>query len=100
MYSERKEYLSGCDSDNNKCNGFRLGKVFGHGTQLELHIPRDRQSQFYPTILALFREQESYLKQVSFQLYSKGLTTRDISEVLETIYGKHYSKSSISNIQV
>jgi transposase-like protein len=51
-----------------------------------------------PTILALFRDQESYIKEVSFQLYSKGLTTRDISEVMKTIYGTHYSKSTISNI--
>jgi transposase-like protein len=26
-----------------------------------------------------------HLKEVSFQMYSKGLTTRDISEVMETI---------------
>jgi len=46
----------------------------------------------------LFRDQEEYLKTVSFQLYSKGLTTRDISDVMETIYGAHYSKSKVSNI--
>lgn len=96
MYSERKEFLQ--DSPNNKCNGYRLGRVFGHGTELSLRIPRDRQSSFYPVILALLREQESYLHEVSFQLYSKGLSTRDISDVLETIYGTHYSKSKISNI--
>lgn len=96
MYSERSEYLTTCN--HNKGNGYRLGKVFGHGTQLELRIPRDRQSDFTPTILALFRDQEEYLKEVSFQMYSKGLTTRDISDVMETIYGVHYSKSKVSNI--
>ena len=39
-----------------------------------------------------------YLKEVSFQMYSKGLTTRDISEVMETIYDSHFSKSKVSNI--
>jgi len=96
MYSERKEHL--LDSSWNKANGYRQGNVFGYGKQIELRIPRDRQSSFTPTILALFRDQESYLKEVSFQMYSKGLTTRDISEVMETIYGSHYSKSKISNI--
>jgi len=96
MLSERGNYLA--SSSDNKGNGFRLGKVFGHGAQLELRIPRDRQSDFQPTILALFRDQESYLKEVAFKLYSKGLTTRDASEVMEIIYGTHYSKSSISNI--
>lgn len=98
MNLERKEFLAQETTLNNKANGYRTGSVFGHGHQIELRIPRDRQSDFIPTILALFREQESYLKEVSFQLYSKGLTTRDISEVMDTIYGKHYSKSSISNM--
>ena len=96
MYSERKAFLS--DEKHNKANGYRLGKVFGYGAQIELRIPRDRLSSFTPTILALFRDQEQYLKEVSFQLYSKGLTTRDISEVMETIYGTHYSKTKVSNI--
>jgi len=96
MHSERTEHLR--DMEYNKANGYRLGKVFGFGAQIELRIPRDRQSGFIPTILALFRDQEAYLKEVSFMMYSKGLTTRDISEVMETIYGNKYSKSTISNI--
>ena len=96
MLGERSDYLK--QSSSNKGNGYRQGSVFGYGHQIELKIPRDRLSEFTPVILALFREQESYLKEVSFQLYSKGLTTRDISDVMDTIYGKHYSKSSISNI--
>ena len=96
MMCERKEFL--LQNTENKGNGYRQSNVFGYGHQIELRIPRDRQSDFMPTILALFREQESYLKEVSFKMYSKGLTTRDISEVMETIYGTHYSKSTISNI--
>lgn len=96
MLSERSVFLS--NSFNNKGNGYRCASAFGHGHQLELKIPRDRLSQFTPTILALFKEQESYLKEVSFKLYTKGLTTRDISDVMETIYGSSYSKSKISDI--
>jgi len=96
MYSEREAFLSGAKS--NKGNGYRPLSALGHGHQLELQVPRDRLSQFTPKILAIFREQESYLKEVSFKLYSKGLTTRDISSVMDTIYGGHYSKSKISDI--
>lgn len=73
MLCEREEFLK--TEKGNKGNGYRLGRVFGHGTELSLRIPRDRKSDFYPLILALFREQESYLKEVAFSLYSKGLTT-------------------------
>lgn len=96
MCSERAAYLA--DNPGNKGNGYRPLSAFGHGHQLELRIPRDRLSQFTPTLLALFREQESYLREVSFKLYAKGLTTRDISDVMETIYGGSYSKSKISDI--
>jgi putative transposase len=98
MYSEREAFLS--ESKNNKGNGYRPLSALGHGHQFELRIPRDRLSEFSPKLLAIFREQESYLREVSFKLYSKGLTTRDISSVMDTIYGGHYSKSKISNISV
>lgn len=70
---------------NNKGNGYRSASVFGYGHQLELRIPHDRLSQLTSNILALFREQESYLREVSFKLYTKGLTTSDIADVMETI---------------
>ena len=57
MLCERELFLS--KEEDNKGNGFRQSNVFGYGHQIELRIPRDRQSDFMPTILALFREQES-----------------------------------------
>lgn len=97
MYSERSTFLEK-DGGLNKANGFRQAQVFGRGKQLELKVPRDRLGHFYPVLLALLRDQDGQIHDLSYALYSKGLTTRDIGEVLEIIYGKHYSKSSISNI--
>lgn len=97
MYSEREAFLKVQDGPN-KGNGYREGQVYGRGRQLQLRIPRDRMGQFYPVLLALLRDQDSQLHDLSFMLYSKGLTTRDIGEVLEVIYGKNYSKSTISDI--
>ena len=31
-------------------------------------------------------------------LYKKGITTREITELLEKMYGNHYSPTTISNI--
>ncbi len=98
MQSERSVFLE--ENQGNKGNGYRTGQVFGRGQQLELKIPRDRLGQFYPVILALLRSQDSQIQDLSYALYSKGLTTRDIGDILEIIYGKHYSKTKISNINV
>jgi|SRR5690625_3705778 len=38
---------------------YRPGKVYGHGNLLELHIPRDRNGEFYPRVLALLRSQQA-----------------------------------------
>ncbi len=97
MVSEREVYLSS-NKGVTKGNGYRKGQVFGRGRELELRIPRDRLGQFYPTILSLLRDQDAQIDELSFCLYSKGLTTRQVGEVLEVIYGRHYCKSKISAI--
>jgi transposase-like protein len=97
MQGEREVFLDSSE-EKNKANGYRQGQAFGRGRQLSLRIPRDRQSQFYPVLLALLRDQDSQIQELSFTLYSKGLTTRDVGDVLEVIYGKNYSKSQISGI--
>ena len=70
MYSERDVFLKSQDGDN-KGNGYREGQVYGRGRQLQLRIPRDRMGQFYPVLLALLRDQDSQLHDLSFMLYSK-----------------------------
>lgn len=82
----------------NKANGYRQGQVYVWGQQLQLKIPRDRIGQFYLILLCLMRDQDSQIHDLSFSLYSKGLTTSDIGDVLEIIYRKNYSKSTIPNI--
>lgn len=97
MHSERSGFLDQY-GPNNKGNGYRYGTAFGLGKQIELRIPRDRLGAFKPVALALLRDQESYLREVCFELYSKGLTTKQAGEVVEKIYGHHYSASTVSLI--
>lgn len=97
MLSERDCFLEK-STIQNKGNGYRPGTVFGRGHQLELRIPRDRMGQFYPVILSLLKNEDQQIHDLSFALYSKGLTTRDIGGILEQIYGRNYSKSKISSI--
>jgi putative transposase len=97
MLGERQAHLSS-SYEANKGNGYRYGTAFGLGKQIELKIPRDRLGAFKPIALLLLREQETYLREACFELYSKGLTTAQVGEVLEKLYGTHYSSSSISLI--
>lgn len=95
MRSERQEFNK---DQSDVSNGYRLGSILGHGGKLELTIPRSRHHNFYPLILALVKEQNEECKTLAYELYSSGLTTEQIGNLFDKIYGYQYSKSSISNM--
>ena len=96
MKAERDQFLP--DSANNKGNGYRNISGLGLSESLSLRIPRDRLSKFKPWILEIMRESNSQFEELCFDLYSKGLTTRDIEGITDNIYGKKLSSSKVSNI--
>ncbi|MFO7847822.1 MAG: transposase [Balneolaceae bacterium] len=79
MKHERSLHLS--DADDNKANGYRHGRVYGHGKLLELSIPRDRNVEFHPKVLALLRSQQAETDKLVSTLYGQGLTQSQFGEV-------------------
>lgn len=96
MKAERKEFLEA--NPGNKGNGYRLGKSYGHGRQLEFRIPRDRFGNFHPVIYAMLKDQDEESMRLAGSLYTKGLTQSQVGDIFEEVYGRHYSKSSISRM--
>ena len=95
MRAERKEHnLQAKDLSN----GYRSRKSFGRGKIMELQIPRSRKGNFYPVLLQILKDQEEESKRIAFQLYGAGLTTVQVGELFDELYGRHYSKSSISRM--
>lgn len=95
MRAERTEFNNQADDVS---NGYRNRNVLANGVSLELSVPRSRNHNFYPLILALIKDQNDELAQITTELYCAGLTTEQIGGITDKIYGKHYSKSSISNL--
>lgn len=96
MRSERKAYLE--DHGEDVGNGYRPRKAIGQGRVLELQVPRTRQGNFYPVLLSVLRDQQSELERIATSLYGAGLTTVQVGDVFEEIYGKHYSKQRVSQM--
>lgn len=95
MKAERESFN---DMHNDSSNGYRLSSVYAQNGKLELVVPRSRHHNFYPLILGLIKDQESESKEMAFELYKAGLTTVQVGEIFEKIYGHHYSKSAISQM--
>jgi len=85
-------------STSDVSNGYRFRKVFGSGKQLELSVPRSRYHQFYPILLSVIKEQEEEMRNLTFKLYGSGLTTEQVGEIFDDIYGKHYSTTQVSRL--
>jgi len=98
LKAERTEFLANDNSENNKANGYysRLAKAINK--YFKLSIPRDRMGLFKPVFLDCIKEQDQKLMDLSFKLYTKGLSTREVSEILEEFYDKKISASWVSNI--
>lgn len=97
MKLERDVFLTNQASPDNKANGYRPGRAAGYGKELSLRIPRDRLGNFQPVLWAVLRDQQEQVRRLCFELYGKGLTTRQIGEITEKIYGQHYSCSAVSS---
>lgn len=98
MKFERKYFLEENSNSKNKANGFRHISGIGLNQPLKLAIPRDRLGYFYPLVLGLVRNQEEELSKLAYNLYAKGLSVRDVSDVFNDLYGNSYSKSTISRM--
>lgn len=79
-------------------NGYRIRRAFGNKEMIELRVPRTRSGSFYPVILGLLKNQEQEARAICFSLYKNGLTTEQVGEVFEELYGKHYSSSQVSRL--
>ena len=95
MRAERQEFK---DLNSDISNGFRSRTVYSNGHSIELAVPRTRNNNFYPLVLALINSQNEELAQIVSELYCSGLTTEQIGDIVEKIYGKNYSKSRISSL--
>ena len=68
--------------------------------ELKLSIPRDRAGMFKQQTLPSHARSDDTLEQMVVLMYSKGVTTREIAELIEKMYGHYYSRQTISNITI
>jgi transposase-like protein len=92
-----KHSSSGNNTGNNR-NGYSPKTVKTNFGEAGLKIPRDRKGAFDPIAVKKYQTVESDVEEKIVSMYAKGMTTRDINEHLEDIYGVHVSAAMISTI--
>ena len=102
LESEMDEHLGYQEyerSDNpDSRNGKKTKKIRGNFGETEIEVPQDRDGTFEPKIVKKRQKDISGIEQKIISLYAKGMTTRQISETIEDIYGFEVSDGMVSDI--
>lgn len=101
MILERDEYLQNLKNNNfkDKGNGSypRSFKSLSRNSLL-INIPRTRYTDFKPFVLEFLKYSQEQVNELVLKLYTKGLTTRDVSDILSNFFGEEISYSQVSNL--
>ena len=65
---------------------------------MNIDVPQDRDSTFEPRIVPKRKKDISEIENKVISLYSKGVTTRQIKDIIMDIYGFEISEGLISDI--
>lgn len=82
----------------NSRNGAYYRKVDTQFGQIEIKVPRDRNGEFHQHTMPDYKRHTDVLEQTVIKLYFKGVTTREIADLIEKMYGGYYSPAMVSNI--
>ena len=102
MEAEMDEHL-GYDkyersSVSNYRNGTKTKHVRSKYGEFDIDVPQDRQSTFEPKIVQKRQKDISAIDDKIISMYAKGMTTRQISDTIEDIYGFEVSEGMVSDI--
>ena len=82
----------------NRRNGRSQKTVQGDLGQVTLSTPRDRDGTFEPQLIEKHQRRVPGFDEKILALYAKGMTTRDIQEIVQELYGVEVSATLVSEI--
>lgn len=99
MKAEIKSFMENDENQRNSRNGYykrSLHTKFGHIEDLQ--VPRDRQGEFQTQVFEPYQRRDGWLEEAVIQMYKSGMGTRDVARFIESMFGSHYSPTTVSNI--
>ena len=88
----------GAKTTENRRNGYTSKKIKTSGGEVDIKVPRDRDSSFEPMLVPKRKKDVSEIEQKVLAMYARGMSQRDISATIEDIYGFEISHDTISQI--
>ena len=94
-------YEKNCKGDlksDNKRNGHSSKTIKSQYGEFQIDVPRDRNSEFEPKLIPKYQRDISGIEEKVISLYARGMSTRDIHDQLQELYGIELSAEMVSKI--
>lgn len=88
---------SGLSKENARNGSYERAFNTSYGI-LNLTIPRDRNGEFESPVVPKYERRDTKTEEIIVKLFQTGLTMEEISTIVESLYEKKYSRTTISNI--
>ena len=83
---------------SNYRNGVSKKKLKSEFGEFDFETPRDRNGEFEPVLVPKNKRDVSGIEDKIISLYGRGLSTREINEQIQDLYGIEISSTMVSNI--
>jgi putative transposase len=92
------KYSSTGKKSGNSRNGKSSKTIKGDFGEIPIEVPRDRNGAFNPQIISKHQIRFSGFDDKIISIYARGMTTRDIQDHLQEIYGVEVSADLVSTV--
>ena len=82
----------------NRRNGVSAKTIQGESGKLPISVPRDRDGTFEPLLIPKHQRRLPGFDEKILALYAKGMTTRDIQDIVKDLYDVEISATLVSEI--
>jgi putative transposase len=93
-----EKYSSAGKKSGNSRNGKGSKTIKGDFGEMPIEVPRDRNGNFNPQIIPKHQTRFSGFDDKIISMYARGMTTRDIQDHLQEIYGVEVSADLVSTV--
>jgi Transposase and inactivated derivatives len=83
---------------NDSRNGYKTKTLRSSVGEIPISVPQDRNSDFEPLVVPKYQRDISELEGKIIAMYGRGLSTRQISDQIQDIYGFDVSEGMVSGI--
>lgn len=96
--TEQDPPSSGKKNRRNRRNGHSSKTIQGDLGEVAIVTPRDRNGTFEPQVVGKHQRRLAGFDEKILALYAKGMSTRDIEDILKKLYGVEVSPTLISDV--